>query len=83
MAEWWKLQHSHEYNILGAVFENKENVIEEVVVAIATNVAIPFNMQILETNSKCETFAKILFFVCVGGKKLTLINANYRIVLKC
>ena len=54
MAEWWKFQRRHECNLFEALFKDREDVTEEDIVAIVTNVAEFFNMPTPEISSKCE-----------------------------
>ena len=60
MAEWWKFQRRHECNLFEALFKDREDVTEEDIVAIVTNVAEFFNMPTPEISSKCEKFAEVL-----------------------
>lgn len=60
MAEWWNFQRRHECNLFEALFKDREDVSEEDIVAIVTNVAEFFNMPTPEISSKCETFAEVL-----------------------
>lgn len=60
MVEWWNFQRRHECNLFEALFKDRENITEEDIVAIVTNVAEFFNIPALEINRKCETLAEML-----------------------
>lgn len=60
MARWSKFKRRHEANVFNALFYDKENVTEEEINSIISEVATFFNLPQPEIKNKCETFAEVL-----------------------
>ena len=58
--QWMKYMRRHEANVFNAIFYDKEEVTEDDILRIITDVATFFNLPKPEINSKCESFAEVL-----------------------
>jgi len=58
--EWMKYMRRHEANVFNAIFYDKEEVTEDDICHIITDVATFFDLPKPEINDKCESFAEVL-----------------------
>lgn len=58
--QWMKYMRRHQANVFNAIFYDKEEVTEDDIQRIITDVATFFDLPIPEINGKCESFAEVL-----------------------
>lgn len=69
--QWMKYMRRHEANVFNTIFYDKEEVTEDDIQHIITDVATFFNLPKPEINSKCESFAEVLMSNKAGECELS------------